>query len=163
MPSIHRRKREQRPPTLGAKEVIGLGSNKIPTDRATKRIKLLAVMEANDATRAEKLKAIFNIDMATATPREINNADVAMCRWRRHPAYSIAWKEEQSTWDFRDYAKARQVLRNGMKQDSDPWLAMNSAVNTLSTTTKRIFHDEESEVTVKIEGMPEIGSPDDDG
>ena len=140
-----------------------MGNNKLPKDRTPKKIKLFAVMEANDATRAEKMKELFGIDMATATPREINNADATMSRWRRHPAYDIAWKEEQSTWDFRDYAKARRVLREGMKQDRDPWLAMNSAVNTLSTTTKRIFHDEESEVTVKIEGMPEIGSPDDDG
>jgi hypothetical protein len=120
-------------------------------------------MEANDATREEKLKEIFGIDMATATAREINNADATMSRWRRHPAYDIAWKEEQRTWDFRDYAKAKIVLRNGMKQKSDPWLAMNSAVNTLSTATKRIYHDEDSEYTVKIEGMPELGTPDDNG
>ena len=50
-----------------------------------------------------------------------------------------------------------------MRQESDPWLAMNSAVNTLSATGKRIFKDEDSEITVKIEGMPDIGTPEDDG
>lgn len=140
-----------------------MGANKLPKDKAPRKIKQLAIMEANDCTREEKLKEIFGIDMATASAREINNADVCMCRWRRHPAYDAAWREEASTWDFRDYSKARSVLRKGMRQESDPWLAMNSAVNTLSATGKRIFKDEDSEITVKIEGMPDIGTPEDDG
>ena len=39
---------------------------------------------------------------------------------------------------------------------------MNSAVNALSNASKRIFADESTAITVKIEGnIPEIGSPDD--
>ena len=140
-----------------------MGATKLPKDKTPRKLKQFAVMEANDCTREEKLKELFGLDMATASAREIHNADACMSRWRRHPAYDIAWKEEQRTWDFRDYAKAKKVLRSGMKQKSDPWLAMNSAVNTLSTATKRIYHDEDSEYTVRIEGMPELGTPDDDG
>jgi hypothetical protein len=49
-----------------------------------------------------------------------------------------------------------------MKQDKDGWLAMNSAVNALNNASKRLFQDEERAIHVKVEGMPEIGSPDDD-
>ena len=50
-----------------------------------------------------------------------------------------------------------------MKKDKDARLAMNSAVNALSQANKRLFRDEDSTVTVKIEGsIPEIGSPDSD-
>jgi len=164
MPLLYIDINETKPPAGGAaEEASSVGATKFPRDRTPKKLKQFAVMEANDATREEKLKEIFGIDMATASAREINNADATMSRWRRHPAYDIAWREEASTWDFRDYSKARSVLRKGMRQESDPWLAMNSAVNTLSATGKRIFKDEDSEITVKIEGMPDIGTPEDDG
>lgn len=140
-----------------------MGANKVPDDKLTRRIKMLAVMEANSASRAEKLEKIFGIDMATATEKEIHNADASMCRWRKHPLFDQAWKEEARRWDYEDYILAREVFRKGMKQEKDGWLAMNSAVNALSNANKRLFHDEDSAVTVKIEGLPEIGSPDDDG
>ena len=136
--------------------------NKIPDDKLTRQIRKLAVMEANMASRAEKLKEIFGIDINTATPREINNADASMCRWRKHPMFDTAWKEEAKRWCYEDFALALSVFRKGMKQDKDGWLAMNSAVNALSNANKRLFHDEDSAVTVKIEGLPDIGSPDDE-
>ena len=135
---------------------------KVPDDKLTRRIAKLAVMEANSASRADKLKEIFGVDLATATPREINNCDATMSRWRKHPMFDQAWKEEARRWDYEDYILAREVFRKGMKQDKDGWLAMNSAVNALSNANKRLFHDEDSAVTVKIEGLPEIGSPDEE-
>ena len=139
-----------------------MGSNKFPGDKLTRAIAKLAVMEANSASRADKLKEIFGIDINTATAREINNADASMCRWRKHPMFDQAWKEEQRRWCYEDFTLAMSVFRKGMKQDKDGWLAMNSAVNALSNANKRLFHDEDSAVTVKIEGLPDIGSPDDD-
>ena len=46
-------------------------------------------------------------------------------------------------------------------RNEDKWLAMQSAVNSLNNSGKRIFRDEENTVTVKIEGMVDLGSPDD--
>ena len=85
-----------------------------------------------------------------------------MSRWRKHPMFDQAWKEEARRWCYEDYATAMAVFRKGMKQDKDGWLAMNSAVNALSNANKRLFHDEDTAVTVKIEGLPDIGSPDDE-
>ena len=140
-----------------------MGANKTPQDKLTRNIAKLAVMEANSASREEKHREIFGVDIHTATDREINNCDVQMCRWRKHPMFDQAWKEEARRWDYEDYIMAREVFRKGMKQDKDGWLAMNSAVNALSNANKRLFHDEDQAVTVKIEGLPDIGSPDDDG
>ena len=140
-----------------------MGANKTPQDKLTRNIAKLAVMEANSASREEKLREIFGVDIHTATDREINNCDVQMCRWRKHPLFDQAWKEEARRWDYEDYIMAREVFRKGMKQDKDGWLAMNSAVNALSNANKRLFHDEDQSVTVKIEGLPDLGTPDDDG
>ena len=133
---------------------------KIPEDKLTRRIAKLAVMEANSASRADKLKEIFGVDMATATPREINNCDATMSRWRKHPMFDQAWKEEARRWDYEDYILAREVFRKGMKQEKDGWLSMNSAVNAINQAGKRLFHDEDSAISVKIEGLPELGTPD---
>ena len=139
------------------------GNNKVPDDKLTRDIAKLAVMEANSASRAEKMRQIFGIDLETASEKEIHNADCKMSRWRKHPMFDQAWKEEQKRWCYEDFTLAMSVFRKGMKQDKDGWLAMNSAVNALSNANKRLFHDEDQSVTVKIEGLPDIGSPDDDG
>lgn len=139
------------------------GNLKVPKDKMTRNIARLAVMEANSVPRADKIRELFGVDISTATEREINNCDVKMSRWRKHPMFDQAWKEEARRWDYEDYIMAREVFRKGMKQDKDGWLAMNSAVNALSNANKRLFHDEDAAVTVKIEGLPDIGSPDDDG
>ena len=129
----------------------------------TKRIKQFAVMEANDYSREDKLRELFGLDINKDDQKEIHNADACMSRWRKTPGYEQAWKEEMRSWDFSDYRLARSVFRKAMKQDKDPWLAVNSANSAISHASKRLFADESTAVVVKIEGnMPDIGSPDDD-
>ena len=140
-----------------------MGYNKIPKDKAPVKIDQFARMEANMVSREEKIRTLFGVDINTATDREINNCDATMSRWRRHPMFDEIWKDEVRTQEYADYTEARRVLRQGMRQDKDGWLALNSAVNALSNANKRLFHDEDQSVTVKIEGLPDIGSPDDDG
>lgn len=138
-----------------------MGANKMPKDKLTRQISKLAVMEANGASRADKLREIFGVDIETATDREKNNCDVQMCRWRKHPLFDQAWKEEARRWDYEDYRLAREVFRAGMRdRDGNPWLAMNSAVNAINQAGKRLFHDEDQTVHVEISGMPELGTPD---
>ena len=140
-----------------------MGTNPMNDELINKRIMKLAVMEANCYSREEKLRDIYGVDINTASKQDIHNADCCMSRDRKSPMYERAWKEEQKSWDFSDYSLARKVFRKNMKQEKDPWLALNSAINALSNAGKRIFRDEDSTVVVKIEGnIPEIGSPDDD-
>lgn len=138
-----------------------MGYNRIPKDKLPVKIDQLARMEANMASRERRMKEIFGIDLATAPEKDIHNADATMSRWRRHPLFDQAWKDEVRSQEYADYSEARKVLRQGMRQ-SDGWLAMNSAVNVLSNANKRLFHDEDTAVTVKIEGLPDIGSPEEE-
>ena len=41
-------------------------------------------------------------------------------------------------------------------------MSMQAAVNVLNTAGKKIFGADESTVTVKVEGLPDIGTPDDE-
>lgn len=114
-------------------------------------------MEANGYTSEEIIKELFNV---TKEDDQYHACECKLSRWRDHPKYEEVWKEEVRKQDYRDYITARTVLRRSMKQEKDGWLAMQSAVNALNNSGKRIYQDEDSAVTVRIEGMPDIGTPD---
>ena len=140
-----------------------MGTNPMHDDLINKRIMQLAVMDANDCSREQKLHDIYGLDMETATEADIHAADCCMYRDRKSPLYEKAWKEEMRSWDFSDYRLARSVFRKAMRQDKDQWLAVNSANSALAQASKRLFKDEETAVVVRFEGqMPEIGTPDDE-
>ena len=140
-----------------------MGTNPMQDELINKRTMQLAVMDANDCSREEKLKDIYGLDVKTASPEDIHKADCCMYRDRKSPLYEKAWKEEMRSWDFSDYRLARSVFRKAMKQDKDQWLAVNSANSALAQASKRLFKDEETAVVVRFEGqMPEIGTPDDE-
>ena len=136
------------------------GNNKMYKDKVDKNIDKFIRMEANGATRQEKLKEVFGIE-SMDDPR-VHAADLKMSRWRKHPMFDTIWKDEVRNQDYGDFVTARQVLRKSMKQKKYGWLAMNASVNVLNQTNKRIFGSDENTVTVNIQGMPDIGSPDDD-
>ena len=114
-------------------------------------------MTANGMTGPEIIKELF--DCVDGDPG-YHAAECKLSRWRKHPKYEEVWKDEVRKRDFDDYVKARNTLRRTMDAN-DNWLAMQSAVNVMNTSGKRIFHDEENTVTVQIKGMPDLGTPDD--
>ena len=138
-----------------------MGGSKVPKTRCPTVIEQFIRMEANLCSRREKLEKLFGITDWKNDPRT-KSADDKMYRWRKHPMFDQIWKDELAHQDYEDYTTARQVLRDGMRQKDDKWLAMNSAVNVISNGNKRIFQDEQNTVHVQIEGMPDLGSPDDD-
>ena len=135
--------------------------SRVPNDKAPVQLDKFVRMEANLCSREEKMRVLFGLDVNTASERELNTADVKMCRWRKHPLYDQIWKDELGKQDYEDYSRARQVLRDGMKEKDDKWLALNSAINVISNGNKRIFRDDQMTINVQIEGMPDIGEPDD--
>ena len=116
-------------------------------------------MTANDYSTPEIIKEIWNLTKED-DPKAYHAKEQMLCRWRDHPKFEEVWKDEVRKQDFSDYILARSVLRKSMRNE-DKWLAMQSAVNSLNNSGKRIFRDEENTVTVKIEGMVDLGSPDD--
>lgn len=113
-------------------------------------------MEANGYSREEIIRELFNIGH---DEEGYHAAECRLSRWSDHPKYEEVWKDEVRKQDYGDYTKARKTLRRSM-DDSDKWLAMQSAVNVLNNSGKRIFGDEDKTVHVQIEGLPDIGTPD---
>ena len=116
-------------------------------------------MEANGITSREIIFELWGMKEED-DPKAYHNLECKLSDWRKHPKYEETWRDEVRKQDFGDYSLARKTLRRSMKAD-DQWLAMQSAVNVLNNSGKRIFGAEENAVTVRIEGLPDIGSPDD--
>ena len=116
-------------------------------------------MQANGCEFPEIIMAIWGMKRED-DPKAYHNLECKLSEWRKHPKYEEVWKDEVRKQDYSDYILARQVLRKSMRNE-DKWLAMQSAVNSLNNSGKRIFRDEENTVTVRIEGMVDLGSPDD--
>ena len=115
-------------------------------------------MEANGYSRAEIIQELFGV---SREDERFHAEECRLSRWSDHPKYAETWLDEVGKADFKDYSKSRRTLRRSM-DSPDQWLAMQAAVNVMNNSGKRIFGSEENAVTVKIQGLPDIGSPDDE-
>ena len=118
-------------------------------------------MSAQGKSRPEILKAVFDIDVKTADKKEVACADMKMVRWRRHPDFEKVWKDEVRSILYGCTAEAVQVIKSQLKSDQG-WLQNKAANDLLNYGKGQIYGDEERTVHVQIDGLPDIGSPDDD-
>jgi len=125
------------------------------------QMELFIRLEARGESHASILEQVFHLG-PDATESEIHAADCKMSRWRHREDAKPIWDDE-----VRNVIRQcipRAVSRISQQIDSkEGWLAnkaANDVVNLAKTTS--VFQSDDKSVTVKIEGMPDIGSPDDD-
>ena len=87
-------------------------------------------------------------------------AECTLSRWRQHPKYAEVWKDEVGHKVFPMLSKAINKLNAQVDSNTD-WLANKAANDIVNFAGKKIFGNDENTVTVNIQGMPDIGSPDD--
>ena len=121
---------------------------------------LFTRMSAQGCSRAEILKRVFKLDIETAPENEVHNADNKMTRWRKHPDFEQVWKDEVRAILYGCTSEAIQTIRKQMREKDD-WLQNKAANDLLNYGKQQIYGDEEKTVHVQIDGMPDIGSPDD--
>jgi len=127
----------------------------------TAQQELFVRLSAQGKTRPEILKAVFDLDVEQDDPRIVNNADAKMSRWRKLPEFESIWKDEVKTILLGCTSEAIQTIRKQMREKDD-WLQNKAANDLLNYGKAQIYGEEEKAVHVKIEGMPDIGSPDDE-
>ena len=131
-----------------------------PMRPLTGQQELFIRLSAQGKTRPEIMKAVFDIDVETAPYNVTNAADQKMTRWRKRPEFETIWKDEVRSILYGCTAKAIQVINSQMDEDI-PWLRNKAANDLMNYGKSQIYGDEEKAIHVKVEGMPEIGSPDD--
>lgn len=134
----------------------------MPKDKQplTAQQELFVRMSAQGKSRPEILKAVFDLDIETAPANEIKNADNKLSRWRKHPDFEPVWKDEVRSILYGCTSEAIQTIRKQMRKE-DGWLQNKAANDLLNYGKQQIYGDEEKTVHVQIDGLPEIGSPDD--
>ena len=118
-------------------------------------------MSARAESRKDILREVFGLDLETSPANEIHNADCKMSRWRSLPEFDSIWKDEVKKVLYACTGEAIKVIK-GQLAESIPWLQNKAANDILNYGKNQLYGEEERTVHVQIEGMPEIGSPDDE-
>lgn len=130
--------------------------------KPTTKQDLFVRMEARAESRPEIIKAVFGVDVSTADARTVNNCDSTLSRWRKKPWYDEIWKDEIRRISIAMSSEAIKKIKSQIRDDNG-WLANKAANDSLSFAKPLIWGEDDRTVSVKIEGMPELGSPDADG
>ena len=116
-------------------------------------------MSAQGKTRREIMMEVFGLDLDTAPENDIHAVDSKMSRWRKLPEFEPIWKDEVRRILYGCTSEAIQTIREQMRGKDLPWLQNKAANDLLNYGKSQIYGDEEKAVHVRIEGMPDIGSP----
>ena len=117
--------------------------------------------EARGESRSEILEKYFGLPPGS-DPKKIHNADCRWSDWRKRPDYKAIWADELSIRVRRRVPGAISRIDTQVDNEND-WVA-NKASNDIITLAKAlgIIQSEADNATIKvqIEGLPELGSPD---
>lgn len=132
-----------------------------PLSPMTARIENFIRAEARGEPHDQILEEIFGIT-ADSDPKDRAKAEQYMFRWRHRPDADAIWQDELKATVKRRVPAAINRLLAQVNSNTE-WLA-NKAANDIMTLAGRtgVVRNEETAMQIKIEGMPEIGSPDDD-
>lgn len=130
-----------------------------PMGPMTAKIENFIRMEARGEPRELILKEIFGLDKDS--PQNLKDcATQKMHRWRYRPDAQAIWEDEMRARVRRCVPSAVGRLEKQVDNDND-WLAnkaANDVINLAKTTG--MFAAEEKAINVHVQGMPELGSPD---
>lgn len=134
-----------------------------PLAPLTARIENFIRMEARGESADEILRQIFHLDPDNCDEKTKQNAYQQMYRWRHRPDAEAIWQDELKATVRRRVPASVGRITKQIDSDTD-WLA-NKAANDILTLASRIgvIKTEETALQVQIQGMPDIGSPDDNG
>lgn len=116
-------------------------------------------MEARGESRRDILMQVFGVDIDTADQKTIHNCDASMTRWRKFPCYEDTWKDEVRRISIAATSEALKKIRSQIREDNG-WLANKAANDTITFARPMIWGEEERTLNVRVEGLPELGSPD---
>lgn len=119
--------------------------------------------DARGVPTDELIRRWMHVEPSTFTDKEKNKYAQRVFRWRHHSQYDTIWNDEVKQLLKRNVPAS--LLRIGQQIDSDTeWLANKAANDTLNWASRTgVIKTEETALQVQIQGMPEIGSPEDDG
>ena len=131
-----------------------------PVEPMNAQIENFIRMEARGEKHETILREIFGPEYVTNKKLK-NAAESTMYRWRHREDQQAIWDDEMKARVRRRVPSAVERLEKQIEDDNQ-WIANKAANDYIGLAkTVGIFQSEEKAVNVRIEGMPDIGSPDD--
>jgi hypothetical protein len=132
-----------------------------PLGPMTAKIEKFIRMEARGEDHAFVLQEVFGIG-PDADPKTKHNAEATMNRWRYRPDAKAIWEDEIRNVVRACIPSAMNRIKRQVNDDNG-WLANKAANDVISMAkTVTVFAENEKAVNVRIEGMPDLGTPDQD-
>lgn len=116
--------------------------------------------EARGESHADILEKVFDLPPGSDI-KLIRKAEQKMFHWRHRPDAKAIWEDELSSCVRRRVPGAIKRINAQIDNEND-WVA-NKAANDYIALAKSlgVIKSEETALKVQIEGMPDLGSPDD--
>lgn len=133
-----------------------------PLAKVTAQIENFIRAEARGENVLDIRRKYFGIT-PESTESQIHSVENLMSRWRKRPEYKQIWDDELAATVRRYVPGAVGRIMKQIDGNND-WLS-NKAANDVITLAKTVglIQSSEQAVKVQIEGMPDLGSPDDNG
>ena len=130
-----------------------------PLSKMTAKMENFIRAEARGEPHAKILEDIFGITK-DSDKKDKARAEQYMFHWRHRPDANAIWQDELRAVVKRHVPAAIGRINKQIDSDTE-WLA-NKASNDVVTLAQRIgvIETEEKVTTIEIQGMPDIGSPD---
>jgi len=132
-----------------------------PKGMVTAPIENFIRMEARGEPHRKILEECFNVP-PDADLKTVHNAECRMSDWRKRPEYESIWQDELRATVRRCVPGAMRRITEQVNNEND-WVA-NKAANDCITLATRVgaIRTEDSALNVRIEGMVDLGSPEQD-
>lgn len=125
-----------------------------------KKHMLAARMLADGYSVADIAAVLWNV----ATPdggvdkKKLASACEQVRRWRRRPEFAEVYRDVLR--EMTEPACGKAVKRITEQIDDDnPWIAQNAAREVLTRFLPIVMGEDDKTITIKVEGMPELGTP----
>ena len=95
-------------------------------------------------------------------PAKLERAKIIVRKWFRSPVVNDAYRQimRDTLIDF--LGPAIWKLKEELNKPDSPWLENKAANDIINKAFPLLFGEEEKSIVVKVEGMPDLGTPDAD-
>ena len=115
---------------------------------------------AEGFTPAEIASAVFNVTTPEGgvDKKKLESALSQVRKWRKEPEFISLYRDTLREMTEPACGKAVQKITEQI-DDENPWIAQNAAREVLTRFLPVVMGEDDKTITIKVEGMPELGTP----
>lgn len=133
--------------------------NKISKENLTKTQALACSLMAEGYSENDIVIAIFGMTKEEDKEGFLKKRALIR-RWSKDPKFTELYKETIRAIAMPSYGKALRKM-NEQVDHENPFVAQNAARDILTRYNSALFGEDKSDLVIRIEGMPDLGTPDD--